>query len=419
MAQNDAGTGQVVGADPSGRLVWALALTTFLLWLGASSILPLLPKYLRYQGAPDATIGAVMAVWFAAAVVFQYPTSYLADRFGRRLVLLGGLLVYAIGSLGFLPRFSPIADIALRALQGIGAGAAEVASLAIVSTAVALDRRGRAVGSIYGAQVAGLAIGPLVGSLAGIGSMRVVFVGASGAALVACIPVMVAPIPRHEEPKMATTVSSGSRLALPRFNRALVGALVVAAALGLLLGVYEACWTLLLVARDAQNWQIGLSWTIVAVPYVAMARAGGWLADKLDRRWLAAGTLLVAIGFCALYPFVASIAWLLALGGIEPIAEATALPAAQSLLTQSSMPSEVGRVQGLFSTAQNGAIAIAAAAAGALFGISTWAPFVAGASAAAILAVGLPFLWAPVVGRVADLESHPSAATPAARAAGR
>ena|GEM_PF-5932758 len=37
------------------RLVRALALTTLLLWLGASCILPLLPEYLRRHGGSDTT----------------------------------------------------------------------------------------------------------------------------------------------------------------------------------------------------------------------------------------------------------------------------------------------------------------------------------------------------------------------------
>lgn len=410
----DAGAAAVGGPDSSGQLVWALTLTTFLLWLGASSILPLLPKYLRYHGASDATIGAVMAAYFVAALAFQYLSGYLADRLGQRLVLLGGLLVYAIGSLGFLARFSPIGDIALRALQGAGAGAAEVASLAMVSAAVAVDRRGRAFGSIYGGQVGGMAIGPLVGSLVGVASMGVAFVAASGAALAAGIPVLASPRTRRPGLEGAVVVGGGSGLVLPSFNRALVGALMVAAAFGLVDGVYEACWTLLLDVRHAEDWQIGLSWTLFAVPFVAMARPGGWLADHLDRRWLAAGTLSVSIGLCALYPFLPSLVWLLALGGVEAVAMATALPSAQSLLTQSSPPWEVGRVQGLFSTAETGAVAIAAAAGGALFGIADWAPFVAGAGGAALFAAGLPLVWAPIVGRVVNLESHRGVVTRAA-----
>ena len=194
---------------------------------------------------------------------------------------------------------------------------------------------------------------------------------------------------------------------------------MVAAAFGLVIGVYETCWTLLLDFRHAEDWQIGLSWTLFAVPFVVMARPGGWLADHLDRRWLAALTLCVSIGLCALYPFVASLVWLLALGAVEAVANATALPAAQSLLTQSSTPSEVGRVQGLFSTAQTAATAMAAAAGGALFGITAWAPFVAGASSAAVVAVSLPFVWASVAGRVIGVESRRGTVTHAAGVIGR
>ena len=43
--------------------------------------------------------------------------------------------------------------IVLRGLQGLGAGASAVAALAMVSGAVAVERRGRAFASIYGAEI--------------------------------------------------------------------------------------------------------------------------------------------------------------------------------------------------------------------------------------------------------------------------
>src|SRR5271169_5399615 len=82
-------------------LVRALALTTFLLWLGASAILPLLPEYLRDRGATDALVGVVMASYFVAALACQYPAGRLADKVGRRPVLIAGLVSYAVGSFGF------------------------------------------------------------------------------------------------------------------------------------------------------------------------------------------------------------------------------------------------------------------------------------------------------------------------------
>jgi DHA1 family multidrug resistance protein-like MFS transporter len=397
----DRARGEEPGVAPSvDRLVRALALTTFVLWLGASSILPLLPEYLRDRGGSDAVVGLVMGAYFVAALLCQYPAGRLADRIGRRPILLGGLALYAAGSLGFLASPSPTVDIFLRALQGAGAGSAEVAALAMVSGAVSLDRRGRAFGSIYGAQLGGMAIGPLVGSLVGVGSMNVLFVAAGAAGLVACLPAVVGTsVAGQDAADVAAADATPGRTGLPALNRSLIGAVMAAAAFGLTIGVYESCWTLLLELRHAEDWEIGLSWTLFAVPFVVMARPGGWLADHLDRRRLAVGSLSVSIVLCALYPFLHSLFWLLVLGSLEALATAIALPAAQSMLTQYSASTETGRVQGLFSTAETGSIAIAAAAGGALFGLTAWAPFVAAAAGAAVLTAALPIVWAPVAGR--------------------
>jgi DHA1 family multidrug resistance protein-like MFS transporter len=139
-----------------------------------------------------------------------------------------------------------------------------------------------------------------------------------------------------------------------------------------------------------------------AVPFVAMARPGGWLADHFDRRWLVVVSISSSIAFCAAYPFIHSVLLLVVLGAVEAIGVAVALPAAQSLLTQESNTTEVGRVQGLFSTSETGSIAISAGVGGSLFAVAVWAPFIAAAAAAAVLTMLLPLVWAPVAGRVAD-----------------
>jgi MFS transporter, DHA1 family, multidrug resistance protein len=390
-------------AEATARsLVRALALTTFLLWLGASAILPLLPEYLRDRGASDALVGVVMASYFVAALACQYPAGRLADKVGRRPVLIAGLVSYGVGTFGFLAPVGPAADIALRSLQGAGAGAAEVAALAMVAGSVALERRGRAFASIYGAQLAAMAVGPLVGSFIGLSAMSVVFFLAGVIAVAATLPSIAGGIVARADTGYTATNRASNR-GLPRLNRSLVGALCTAAALGLTIGVYESCWTLLLESHHAHDWQVGLSWTLFAVPFVAMARPGGWLADHADRRWLVVGSLASSVFFCSLYPFVTNLPLLLALGGLEAVGLAIALPSAQSLLTQSSAEGELGRVQGLFSTSETGAIAVSAGAAGALFGLAIWAPFVAGAAGAGALAVCLPFIWWPVAGRARNV----------------
>ena len=307
-------------------LVRSLTLAIFLQWLGASAVLPLLPIYLRDRGGSDTGSGAVMAAYFVAALALQYPAGRLADRIGRRPVLIGGLLCYGAASVAFLLPVSPVGDIALRAAQGAGAGAAEVASLAMISAAVSIERRGRAFSSIYSGQLGGMAVGPLIGSLIGVSSMSIIFLVAGVMSVLACIPVLAdADLAQHGARPEDRTARLRRRLS---FNRAMTGSLLAAAALGLTIGVYESTWTLLLEHRQAATWQIGLSWTLFAIPFVAFSRVGGRLADRYDRRWLVFGALIVSVGFCCLYPFVTSVWWLLLLAPIESSGFAIALPSA-------------------------------------------------------------------------------------------
>jgi DHA1 family multidrug resistance protein-like MFS transporter len=399
------------GPDDGRRLVRALTGAIFLQWLGASAILPLLPLYLRQQGSSYGLVGVVMAAYFAASLLAQYPAGWLADRVGRRPVLVGGLLLYAAASLGFLLPVGPGTETALRALQGVGAGSAEVAALAMVAGAVAPARRGRAFGSIYSGQLGGMAVGPLIGTLIGVGAMHLIFAGAAVAAVAAAATVLSATaVARHGRARAPADRSAGG---WPRLHRSAVGAVLAGVALGLAIGVYEACWTLLLHQRGAATWQIGLSWTLYALPFALLSRPGGWLADHLDRRRLVVVTVLFTLAFCATYPWLRSVAWLVGLGAVEAIGVAVALPSIQSLLTQDAALGELGRVQGVFATAQTAAVALAALVSGAFFGLAHWAPFMGAAVLGAVMVAALPFIWAPVAGRLRPAGREPVGRDPA------
>ena len=381
------------------RLVRVLCLAVFLQWLGASAILPLLPIFVRREGGSDAVVGAVMGAYFIAALICQYPAGRAADRIGRLPVLIAGLLTYALGSLLFIVPADPALGVVFRGLQGAGAGASEVAALAMVSQVIPIALRGRAFGSIFGAQLGGMAVGPLLGSLAGVGAMNTLFLAAAVAALAACVPVVLG-TPTELRHGVA---NPRQRVGLPHLGRPIVGAVLAAGALGLTIGVYEACWTLLLDHRGAADWQIGLSWTLFAVPFVAMSRPGGWLADHFDRRWLVVAALGWSVAFCATYPFLHQVVLLVALGSIEAAGFAVALPSVQSLLSQGSSAEELGRVQGLYATSETAATAVAAGCGGALFGVAVWLPFVSSAVCAFVLIVATAIVWLPVTGKVAHL----------------
>lgn len=406
------------GRPPHLRFIAALTAATFLQWLGASAVLPLLPLYLRRHGTSDAMVGAVMAAFFAAGVAAQYAGGRLGDRIGHKRVLLLGLVGYAVASSGFLLPLGGWGYVVLRAGQGAAAGAAQVAMLALVIRAVPPDRRGRAVSAVYGGELAGVAVGPLVGSLLGVSRMAPLFLVASAAALLAGLPVLASRTHRHPvdgaeldgaeldgaEPGGDPDADGDrSRARLPwtgPSGRVLVGVMLAAVAGGVLTGIYEACWTLLLDARHAQTWQIGASWTLFALPFVLGAPIAGWAADHYDRRVLVLIGMVVSVGFALAYPWVPSVSWLIWLGAAESLGVAFAVPAAQSLLGQAAPGAAIGQAQGLFASTQTAAIAVSAGVSGVLFSLAPWWPFTVGAVTALAVTAALPWVWRGVPGRV-------------------
>ncbi len=403
MIRRGPGTPLAPPSDASVKLIRTLTITVFLQWFGSTSIIPMLPVYVRDMGGTVFMAGLVMAAFFAAGVLSQYPMGRLADRIGRKPVLLIGLGVYALATLTFLLPINPAIAIVLRSFQGLGAGASAVAALAMVSGAVAVERRGRAFAAIFGAEFAGMAVGPLIGAIVGVRNMWLMFLVSGVVVLVACIPAArIVEAPAELALRHARTDADGvvAPLAPLRWNRSMIGGIVAAGALGMASGVYDICWTLLLLSRGASGWQIGVSWTLFAVPFLLAARPSGWLADHMDRRALVLGGLGVATLFCASYPFIHGVPLLMVLSGIEALGFAAAMPALQSLLTQGSEPSEVGRIQGMFGTTQTALTALSTALAGAAFAVASWLPFVTASCLTALALIATALVWRTVAGHV-------------------
>ncbi len=401
---------------------------TLLLWIGASAILPMLPSYLRRHGASPGLIGVVMAAYYAASVATQYPAGRISDRFGRRPVVLGGLVLFALGSVGFALTAGAGAAIVFRSLQGVGAGAVTVAAAATIGSEVPAGERGAAFGSLYGSQMLALAIGPLVGSLIGASSMGLLFVAASICAVVAALPVLpaigAAPRPgptaaiapgSDRPPVWASAVGPSEALlttdrpegyfvrrvkgrAALFVTPALVGVVVVFAATGVLTGIYETTWTLLLRTRHASNFAIGLSWTLFALPFAAMSVPAGRLAERVDRRILVVAGLGSSGAFALLYPFLHSVALLVGLATLEAIGAVFASPASVLVLSESVPSERQGEAQGAVETARTAAAAFGAAVSGALFGISVVVPFAAMAAVMALASVIVVRAWRNVPG---------------------
>src|SRR6202453_222679 len=248
-------------------------------WMGATLGLPLLPLFLERRHGTPSVVGLVMASFFVAGVATQFGFGHLADRFGRRRLLVFCLVIYGLASMNYLlPVAAPWLALT-RIFQGASAGAIEVASMSAVASLFPEAQRGRAVSQILAAQLFGFAIGPLVGAIATVQDLGWAFFAAGVVSLLAAVVAVRA--------NLGDRAYDPTPLPKLQWSKQLTGALIAAGASGVAIGVYETCWSLLLHAHHASTLQIRLSWTFFGLPWIVLSRVGGWLADHANRRLIA------------------------------------------------------------------------------------------------------------------------------------
>ncbi len=109
----------------------SLALIFALRMLGLFLVLPVFALEARkYPGGDDpALVGLAMGIYGLTQAVLQLPLGMASDRFGRKRIIVAGLLVFAAGSLLAALADSVTGLLAGRAIQGAGAVSAAVTAL--------------------------------------------------------------------------------------------------------------------------------------------------------------------------------------------------------------------------------------------------------------------------------------------------
>ena len=139
--------------------------------LGLFMLFPVMSIYAAdYESATPFLIGMAIGIYGLTQAIFQIPFGYLSDRFGRKPILLAGLLVFLFGSIMAANTSNIIIVVIGRAFQGGGAISAVL--MAFLADSVSEENRAKAnafVGFQIGvAFMLSLLIGPIISSRVGL-----------------------------------------------------------------------------------------------------------------------------------------------------------------------------------------------------------------------------------------------------------
>jgi MFS transporter, DHA1 family, tetracycline resistance protein len=161
------GGAEVPGSPPWVRIGVLLA-TVFIDLVGFGIVLPLLPLYADRFGASGTQIGILVLSYSAAQLLLAPIWGALSDRFGRRRILIVGLLGSAVSYLVFAYAGSVAILLLSRIMAGVGGANIPVAQ-AYVADLTPPEKRAGYMGLIGAAFGLGFIFGPvLAGVLAPI-----------------------------------------------------------------------------------------------------------------------------------------------------------------------------------------------------------------------------------------------------------
>ncbi len=365
--------------------------------LGLATVIPLLPLYLKERlGASVTLVGLVAGTFAAVETVLKTVWGTLADRVGRRRVILGGLLLCSLAPVVMASLRTPVLFIPLRLIDGAGSAALWPCAAAAIAEAAEGDRRATAMGTLNMFFLSGLALGPSLGLFVSgaFGNYRAGFYLASGLLLAAAALAVLVFRNRHP------VAPAGGRVRLPFAGvrsapELLKTSPVLAAMLGVsfvqMFGVGLLAPVLVIYAREVvgmSDQAIGGVFLVVVLLVAVASVPGGRLADRVGRpRAVAWGMVMASAGM-----------WLLPVAGRGHdllLGVATALlaasyalssPAWLALMSEAAPPGSAGFVMGASETAQGAGLVIGPVLGGILYDtVGPRAPF---AGSALLLTAG-------------------------------
>ncbi len=308
--------------------------------LATNIILPSLPSMGKDLGLTAPELALLLSGFFMPFAIGQVLVGPLSDRFGRRGIVLGGIILFVTGSLVCVFAEGLDALIIGRVFQGFGACASSVLSRAIARDLFDGPALARAMALTMIAMAAAPGFSPIIGStLDSLLGWRMTFGFVALFGVILGIYYVTHAGETHP-PERRTALSvpfvAAAYLRLALDGRFIFPALTVSLIIGGLYTLFTAAPLILMTGLGLTSHQLGLFFAAT----VFIVFGAGMLAPRLSKRWGQhaiglLGILLTLAGGLVLFAFSSTISlaayaiavsiYLLGMGLINPLGTAIAL----------------------------------------------------------------------------------------------
>ncbi len=366
---------QQVSAPLFTRPFVVTCLATFFFYLSFYFILPVMPLYVAAMGGTSTQIGLIIGLFAFMAMVLRPPAGWIIDTRGHRLVLLAGMAIFLLASLGYILARSVDAVLLLRLFHGVGMGLFPTAATVLVAELAPPLRRGEAMGWFGIANSVGLVIGPAAGTaVASRMGFPVLFLAAAATASMGLVCLLLLPRIGGAPSK------SGRRPRLQDFfSRAAVLPSVLLMTLFIPYGALVAFIPIIATHRGLAN--PGTFYTVYALAVLLVRAKAGRLSDERGRAAVILPGLLVASVAFAVLGLTSGAIGVLVSAAIYGVGFGAVQPALMALTADRVPAEERGKAMGTFYVAWELGIASGAVGAGLLLGVMDFPlMFLAGAA---------------------------------------
>lgn len=356
---------------------------------------PIVPLLVADFGISYGRAGFLLTVFFAMYVLFQLPAGVLADRIGKRRLLVGGLLGMAAGIALAATASTYGTLVVAQTIAGISGATFHPTGMAIISDVEGERTEGKAMGVFgFGGAIGTLSAPLVVGGLAALFGWRVALAGAAVLGFVvtlALLPLFSDGDDRSEsgESDGETARTDGGRpSAVGEALRSIRATIAVPVTRGIVL-LFLATLLLSMQHRAIQTFttayvggEAGGSVSIGNLAFFALLLGGsaaslwaGDLADRFDRGLLGAGAALATAGLVAAtlvltgvlggLPTAALVAVLAVWFSLIGVGMYASYPVKNALVSEHAEAAYSGSLFGIIQTAS----AIGSASGPAIFGV--------------------------------------------------